>query len=87
MVVLFIVPIGCSSSNDSGNGQNPPPDITYETAEAFPQLSFNQPVGLVNAGDQSNRLFVVEKSGTISVFQNNESTGSKTTFLDIRDRV
>ena len=44
------------------------------------------PLGLVNAGDGSGRLFVVEKRGTIRVIRNGQVvTGSF--FLDIRDRV
>ena len=54
---------------------------------AFPQLTFSQPVGLCEAGDGSNRLFVVEQSGSIRVFQNSPATAASNVFLDIRDRV
>lgn len=55
--------------------------------EAFPNLTFNQPVDLQHAPDGSHRLFVVEKRGMIWVFENNSGVLNKTVFLDIRDRV
>jgi glucose/arabinose dehydrogenase len=62
-----------------------PVDFTIE--EAFPNLNFNQPVGIYNAGDGTNRLFVVEQSGIIYVFDNSQNVTSAIVFLDIRDRV
>jgi len=38
--------------------------------EAFPNLVFTQPVDLQYAPDGSDRLFVVEQEGSISVFEN-----------------
>lgn len=54
---------------------------------AFPNLTFQQPVDLQNAGDGSNRIFIVEQRGVISVFQNSQNISSKKTFLDISDKV
>ncbi|MDP3831794.1 MAG: glucose sorbosone dehydrogenase, partial [Ignavibacteriaceae bacterium] len=47
-------------------------NVTAQTTiqVAFPNLSFTQPVDIQHAGDNSDRLFVVSQSGTISVFQN-----------------
>ncbi|MGD8627895.1 MAG: PQQ-dependent sugar dehydrogenase, partial [bacterium] len=59
--------------------------VTIENA--FPMLSFTRPVDLQNAGDGSNRLFVVEQRGLISVFDNFAGVPSKSTFLDIQARV
>jgi glucose/arabinose dehydrogenase len=53
----------------------------------FPKLSFTRPVDLQHANDNSNRLFVVEQEGIISVFKNEAATSSKSTFLDIRNKV
>lgn len=44
-----------------------------------------QPIAVVDAGDDSGRLFVVEKGGTIRIVQDGEVLG--TPFLDITDRV
>ncbi|MFB3888140.1 MAG: sorbosone dehydrogenase family protein [Candidatus Bathyarchaeia archaeon] len=59
----------------------------YSVTTAFPFLTFNQPVGLTNAGDDTNRIFVVEQPGVVRVFQNSPSTAASKAFLDISDRV
>src|SRR5688572_9716204 len=85
MVPLFFTLVisivsGCSSGSD-----NPP--VMYRAVSAFPNLSFPRPVDLQHAGDNTNRIFVVEQAGVISVFANNPSVGSKKTFLDIKTKV
>jgi len=55
--------------------------------EAFPNLSFSNPIEIQHANDDSNRLFVVSQSGIINVFENNNTILSSTIFLDIRDKV
>lgn len=90
LFILLMFAYGCSDSGTDSNGDNgngPPGDVTYQTAEAFPNLSFSRPVDLQPAGDNSDRLFVVEKSGVIQVFENDASTTSTSVFLDIRDKV
>ncbi|MEX0774010.1 MAG: PQQ-dependent sugar dehydrogenase [Balneolales bacterium] len=66
-----------------------PPAIngSYQTTEAFPDLSFTRPVDFQHSGDNTNRLFVVEQRGVISVFQNDATTSDKTVFLDISEQV
>ena len=59
----------------------------YNVENAFPNLSFEDPVGIYHAGDNSNRLFVLEQQGQIKVFANDESTSNAQTFLDIRSIV
>ncbi|HMN17434.1 MAG: T9SS type A sorting domain-containing protein [Ignavibacteriota bacterium] len=54
---------------------------------AFPNLSFSDPLDLQNAGDGTNRIFVVEQDGRIRVFPNDENAQSTKLFLDITDRV
>ncbi|MCX6170027.1 MAG: PQQ-dependent sugar dehydrogenase [Ignavibacteriales bacterium] len=54
---------------------------------AFPNLTFEQPVDIQNSGDGSNRLFILEQRGVISVFKNTQFTTSKKTFLDLSDKV
>jgi glucose/arabinose dehydrogenase len=55
--------------------------------QAFANLSFVRPVDFQHPGDGSNRIFVVEQRGLISVFENSRNTATKTTFLDISVRV
>ena len=57
----------------------------YRLQNALPGLSFEQPVYLTNAGDGTQRLFVVEKRGTIRVLDPGADEAS--TFLDLRDVV
>ncbi len=82
-VLLGITLIGISLMNRFVPSQ--PVDFTVK--EAFPNLTFNHPVGIYNAGDGSNRLFVLEQSGVIYVFENSRTVTSASVFLDIRDRV
>ncbi|MEX0929627.1 MAG: PQQ-dependent sugar dehydrogenase [Balneolales bacterium] len=60
---------------------------SYEVREAFPELSFTRPVDIQHPGDNTNRLFVVEQRGVISVFENERSVSDKATFLDISEQV
>ena len=64
-----------------------PSNAQFTIENAFPNLTFSSPVFLTNAGDGSNRIFVVEQSGKIKVFQNSSSVQTQQTFLDIEDRV
>ncbi|NDJ54617.1 MAG: glucose dehydrogenase [Chloroflexi bacterium] len=62
-------------------------DVTSLAIAVVPFASgLTLPVGMANAADGSNRLFVVEKQGTIRIL---DSAGDlqPTPFLDIRDRV
>ena len=68
--------IGCGKINSQVN-----------TQLAFPNLSFENPVEIQNAGDGSNRLFVVSQPGSIHVFENNSSVSQSKVFLDIRSKV
>ncbi len=59
----------------------------FSLEEAFPNLSFSSALYLTHAGDGSNSIFVLERSGRIKVFENSPSTLTSKTFLDITDRV
>jgi glucose/arabinose dehydrogenase len=74
----------CSQDNSS---QDPIEEGTVVIVEAFPNLSFTRPVDLQHAGDNSDRLFVLEQRGVISVFQNDSTTAEKTEFLNIEQKV
>ena len=55
----------------------------YDVENAFPNLSFEDPVGIYTPNDGSNRLFVIEQEGRIKVFDNNPNVSSWDMFLDI----
>ena len=59
----------------------------YGVKVAFPNLTFNQPVGIINSGDDTNRLFVIEQPGVIRVFNNSETVADSTVFLNISSKV
>lgn len=75
-ILLFLVIIACSEQN-----------AQIENAEAFPNLSFNQPVDIQTPNDGSNRLCVVSQPGEIIVFDNFPAVAETKVFLDIRSRV
>ncbi len=57
--------------------------VTIGIVNAFPNLSFSQPLDLQVANDGSNKIYVAEKRGEIKVFLNDSSTVDATTFLDL----
>lgn len=60
----------------------------YTLQQAFPNLSiFQYPVELVNAGDGSNRLFLVQQGGQIFVFNSSPTVSTKKTFIDISNKI
>ena len=59
----------------------------YNVENAFPNLSFEDPVGIYTPNDGTNRLFVVEQEGRIKVFDNEPNVSSWDMFLDIDDIV
>ena len=48
----------------------------YNFEVAFPNLTFSSALNLQNAGDGTNRLFVVEQSGIIKVFPNQSNAST-----------
>ncbi len=71
-----------------GNGVNEPlPGKAPEIVAAFPNLKFARPVDLQAPADGTNRIFVVEQEGVISVFDNNENVTGKKAFLNIKSQV
>ena len=59
----------------------------YSIENAFPNLSFTDPVGIYHADDGSGRLFVIEQPGTIKVFDNDLDTDQVDIFMDITSLV
>lgn len=84
--LFLILPFGSACSQN--NQTDPPlPQGTITVEEAFPNLAFTRPVDLQHAGDGSDRIFVVEQRGVISVFQNDTETADKIEFLAIESNV
>lgn len=58
-------------------------ETDHELVDAFPGLKFEQPLGIVSAPGDRERLFVIEKTGRIQVISLNGAEAVKTTFLDL----
>ena len=54
---------------------------------AFPHLSFDQPVFLTHPPDGSNRIFVVQQNGLIKVFPQDSTVTAATIFLDLSRKI
>ena len=59
-----------------------PPVQAYTLQNAFGSLTFSRPVGIVTPDGETNRLFIIERSGTISVITNLAAPTS-TQFLNL----
>ncbi|HWW75757.1 MAG TPA: PQQ-dependent sugar dehydrogenase, partial [Pyrinomonadaceae bacterium] len=66
-------------------GPGPLPSPTPQLALVSPVGGFSHPLGIVNAGDGSGRLFVVEKEGRVRIIKNGSLL--PTPFLDISTRI
>jgi uncharacterized repeat protein (TIGR03806 family) len=65
----------------------PPSGLALQ--RAFPNLSFEQPVGLLQAPGDNSRWFVIERRGRIRVFPNDASVTQEQvgTFVDVTSRI
>lgn len=86
--IFIIIFLACSdsdeeTSSDCGNNQQ----TQVNLVNAFPNISFDRPLDIQNAGDGTNRLFVVEQRGMMHVFENDRFVTDSSVFLDIRGRV
>src|SRR4030066_1026487 len=85
LIILGLVAVAFFSWRmPDGSGQT---QGDYVVEVAFPNLTFTQPVGIISPGDGTIRLFVIEQTGVIRVFQNSQSVASSSVFLDITSRV
>lgn len=85
-IPIFLLFGFCADAPKDEKSKDPSP-ANYKAVPAFSRLSFSRPVDLQHAPDNSNRIFVVEQAGIISVFPNSKDAATKNTFLDIRDKV
>jgi glucose/arabinose dehydrogenase len=84
---LVVLILACSSNDKDVEEIPEVPENTVGSKEAFPALTFEQPVDLQQAPGDSSRFFVVEKDGAIKVFDNSASVKTSTTYLDIKRKV
>ncbi|MGZ5553529.1 MAG: PQQ-dependent sugar dehydrogenase, partial [Chthoniobacterales bacterium] len=76
-----------TSAHPGNNTLNLPADLPaaagYLTENALGTLTFSQPICIAVPPNETNRLFVVERNGTIQVVNNLNTTPTKSTFLDL----
>lgn len=102
LILVLISMVGCSTTVSQPTNQDPAAApapapapakagsaaaVNLKITEAYPNLSFNKPLEYVHAGDNSDRVFVVEKTGKILVFKNDPSVQSAQVFLDLTNLV
>lgn len=89
-------PVGTSSTTSTASQSTAtttvmpiptPASGTYRLVDAYPALSFNQPLYFAVAGDTSRDCFVVERSGKIRVFEDRSDVQEAQTFLDISKQI
>jgi glucose/arabinose dehydrogenase len=76
--LLFVVGV-LSLINMPSTAQIAPPDLTLQTVAQ----GFSEPLTIRNAGDGSNRLFVVGRRGRVDVLMPGSATPLPTPFLNI----
>ncbi len=81
------VPVDDSDNMGDGDTNGGDEMVNFELFNAFPNLTFNQPVDLQSPDDGTNRIFIIEKTGQVKVFNNESSASTATTFLDLTPRI
>ncbi len=78
---------GFAATRQANTSLDFPQDLySYALEDAFPGIVFDGIVAFASPPGETNRLFVVEKGGSIHVI-NNLSNPTKTLFLDLTDRI
>ncbi len=84
--VLKAAPVLERAPNSTLRMPEAPPLLGYTTVNAFPGLTFGQPVSITTPPGETNRLFVCDKVGRILVITN-LANPNVTPFLNISSRV
>ncbi len=68
-------------------GEAPATQVTLGLQRAFPNLTFTNPILMLQAPGSATRWFVVEQAGRVRVFNNDAAVASSTLFVDVAARV
>ena len=86
-LVFLLFWAGHANGSDSVINTNQNTKVaSIRLSEAFPKLSFAQPLAMIPA-PYGNRLYVVERKGRVKSFDNNRHTSQTTLFADITSKV
>jgi glucose/arabinose dehydrogenase len=86
LAALALLMVGCGGGG-GGDEEIAIEDVTIALERAFPNVSFNRPVALLQAPNDFDRWFVVEQGGRVLVFDNDPRVSQTSVFIDISDRV
>ena len=94
---LLLAACGGSSSAPSTAAPGPPPSppppppavppASLAVERVYPDLTFTNPVALLQAPGDASRWFVVEQRGRVLVFEDNQAVTVTSPFVDLADRV
>lgn len=91
LLVLSTAPLMAQLTRQENTTLNFPSSLptfsNFTFTNAFPSMSFTAPVAIVSPPGETDRLFVLEQSGTIQVITNLSTTPSRSVFLDISSQV
>jgi glucose/arabinose dehydrogenase len=76
-----------ATQQQTSTGTMAPVTAKFKLVQAYPALSFDNPVYFAVAGDNSQDCYVVEQTGRIRVFPDLPGTSKTSVFLDLRSRV
>ncbi|HEY1077569.1 MAG TPA: PQQ-dependent sugar dehydrogenase [Fontimonas sp.] len=82
---LALLVAACGGSNGDGD-LTPPPDPTVAFVNAFPELSFDQPLAFASAPGDRDNVWVATRAGQLFRFRNNAQSATPTLVLDLRAR-
>ena len=68
-------------------GDRPSSDVTYTIERVFSNLTFSQPIAMLQAPGDRSRWFIVEQAGRVRVFSNTPLQATTQTFINISSRV
>ncbi len=84
---LLVLALGLWAAVLTTAGAQPQAIGPVELERAFPDIAFDDPVFLTQAGDGTGRLFVVEQRGLVHVLASAGPRTEARVFLDISGRV
>lgn len=89
VAVAALLLLACGGSDDAPPlpVDQPGPVVTLGVQRVFPNLSFINPVAMLQAPNDNSRWFVVEQGGVVRVFANDQAAAAATDFVNITDRV
>lgn len=86
LLALCAIPAG-AQPQEEGPPIPEDPVLPVVLKKTFTNLRIRRPVTIANAGDGSNRLFIVEQQGVIKVIPNDPEVEEAEVFMDIEDSV